>query len=122
MKIVTDVDVLVAKMKSNVNKIENVMVSWKKPLFERRLKTAEPELVITIHNAAVEMDRDLIKSQGKEILKLMKDTSDHIKPDKKGIPWLNYVDYVNSLIIDGITVAINSSMQYMADQINIKYN
>lgn len=122
MKIVTDVDVLVAKMKQNVCKVETVMDTWKKPLFERRAKTAEPDLVATIHNAAVELDRDSIKGQGKEIQKLMKDTLDHIKPDKKGQAWLNYVDYVNSLIIDGVTEAINASMEYMADQINIKYN
>jgi dynein heavy chain len=122
MKIVTDVDVLVAKMKQNVTKIETVMTSWRKPLFERRAKTAEPDLVATIHNAAVELDRDNIKGQGKEIQNLMKDTLDHIKPDKKGQAWLNYVDYVNSLIIDGVTDAINASMEYMADQINIKYN
>ena len=77
MKIVTDVDVLVAKMKQNVCKVESVMSGWRKPLFEHRAKTAEPDLVATIHNAAVELDRDNIKGQGKEIQKLMKDTLDY---------------------------------------------
>ena len=52
----------------------------------------------------------------------MKDTLDNIKPDKKSRPWLDYVDYVNGLVIEGITIAIDSSMQFMADQLNIKSN
>lgn len=52
----------------------------------------------------------------------MKDTLDNIKPDKKARPWLDYVDYVNGLVIEGITIAIDSSMCFMADQLNIKSN
>ena len=61
-----------------------------------------------------------IRTHGKEIHKLMKDTADNVKPDKKSTSWLAYVDYVNGLIIEGITKGINASMNYMADQINIQ--
>jgi dynein heavy chain, axonemal len=63
-----------------------------------------------------------IKNQGKEIHKALKDSADNIKPDKKGVNWLAYVDYVNSLVIEGITTGIIKSMSFMADQINIPYN
>lgn len=63
-----------------------------------------------------------IRNHGKEIHKLMKDTADNIKPDKKAVTWIAYVDYVNGLVIDGITKGINSSMSYMADQVSITYN
>lgn len=36
--------------------------------------------------------------------------------------WLQYVDYVNGLLIEGITIAINSSMAFLADQINLHSN
>ena len=52
----------------------------------------------------------------------MKDTFEHIKPDKKSATWLSYVDYVNSLVIGGITDGVCSSMSYLADQISIPYN
>lgn len=52
----------------------------------------------------------------------MKDTIDNIKPDKKSFTWLAYVDFVNGLVIDGITKGINCSMNYLADQISIYYN
>jgi hypothetical protein len=52
----------------------------------------------------------------------LRDTQDNIKPDKKGYVWLQYVDYVNGLLIEGITIAINSSMSFLADQINLHSN
>jgi dynein heavy chain len=63
-----------------------------------------------------------VKNHGKEIHKLLKDTFEHIKPDKKSPTWISYVDYVNSLVIKGITDGICSSMKYLADQISIPYN
>jgi hypothetical protein len=47
-----------------------------------------------------------IKNHGKEIHKALKDTADNIKPDKKSATWLAYVDYVNGLVIEGITKGI----------------
>jgi hypothetical protein len=44
MKIVTEVDVLVKKMKDNVSKMQSLMDTWSKPLFDRK-KTAESEIV-----------------------------------------------------------------------------
>jgi hypothetical protein len=56
-----------------------------------------------------------IRNHGKEIHKLMKDTADSIKPDKKSNSWVAYVDYVNGLVIEGITKGINASMNFFAD-------
>jgi len=58
---------------------------------------------------------DIIRNHGKDIHKLMKDTADNIKPDKKSHTWLSYVDYVNGLVIEGITTGIGSSMAFLAD-------
>ena len=63
-----------------------------------------------------------IKNHGKEIHKLMKDTAENIKPDKKSLTWLAYVDYVNGLIVEGITEGINASLAFLADQISISHN
>lgn len=85
-----------------------------KPLF--------PEDLEQIHSALVISRLEDIKNHGKEIHKALKDTADHIKPDKKSQTWLSYQDYVNGLVIGGITEAIQASMQYLADQISISYN
>jgi len=86
------------------------------------LKPLYPEDLEQIHSALVISRLEDIKNHGKEIHKALKDTADHIKPDKKSQTWLSYQDYVNGLVIGGITEAINASMQYLADQISISYN
>jgi dynein heavy chain, axonemal len=96
MNIVTEVDELVKKMKDNV-----------KPL--------APEDLEQTHQSLIMPRLEDIRNHGKEIHKLMKDTADNIKPDKKSHTWLAYVDYVNGLVIEGITKGINCSMSYLAD-------
>lgn len=65
---------------------------------------------------------DDIRNNGKEIHRLMKDTQDNIKPDKKSPQWLSYQDYINGLIIEGITQGVNGSMLFLKDQLSISYN
>jgi dynein heavy chain len=122
MSIVTDVDALVKKMKENIKKMENMMKNWEKPLFDRKPKPFAPEDVEQIHQALVISRLEDVRNHGKEIHKLLKDTFEHIKPDKKSPTWIAYVDYVNSLVIKGITEGIVASMGYLADQISIPYN
>jgi len=98
------------------------MLKWEKPLFERKNKPMYPDDLESTHLASVMPRLEDIRTHGKEIHKLMKDTSDNIKPDKKSEKWLSYVDYVNGLIIEGITRGINCSMQFLSDQINIHFN
>jgi dynein heavy chain len=109
-------------MKDNVNKMQDFMSQWQKPLYERRTKTTPPDELIQFHESLKMPRLEDIKNHGKEIQKLMKDTMENIKPDKKSSRWLAYVDYINGLVIEGITVGIESSMKYLADQISIAYN
>lgn len=81
-----------------------------------------PEDVDQAHQSMVAPRFDEIKANGKDIHKLMKETADCLRPEKKSDSWLAYVAYVNSLIIEGITKGINASMIYLSDQISIHYN
>ena len=119
---VSDVDQLVKKMKDNVLKMQHMMDFWKKPLFERKAKTMAPDDLEQTHQSLVMPRHEDIRQHGKDIQKLVKDTTEAIKPDKKSTQWLSYVDYLNSLVIEGVTEGINASMAFLADQISIKYN
>lgn len=83
MSIVKEVDELVKKMKDNVRKMQEDMRKWEKPLFERKQKPQAPEDLEQNHQSLVMPRLEDIRNQGKEIQKLMKDTADNIKPDKK---------------------------------------
>lgn len=122
MKIVTEVDELVKKMKENIRKMHDIMEKWVKPLYERKNKALPAEDVEQTHQALVGPRLEDIRNNGKEIHRLMKDTQDNIKPDKKSPQWLSYQDYVNGLIIEGITCGINGSMLFLKDQLSIHYN
>jgi len=106
MGIVCEVDELVKKMKDNVKKMQLMMKTWEKPLFERKLKPLFPDDLEQTHQSLVIPRLEEVSKHGKEIHKLMRDTMDNIKPDKKAATWLSYVDYVNGLVIEGITNAI----------------
>lgn len=122
MKIVTEVDELVKKMKENIRKMQEIMEKWVKPLYERKNKALPAEDVEQTHQALVGPRLEDIRNNGKEIHRLMKDTQDNIKPEKKSPQWLSYQDYVNGLIIEGITNGINGSMLFLKDQLSIHYN
>jgi dynein heavy chain len=110
MQIVTDVDELVRKMKNNVQKMQDMMKLWEKPLFDRKMKPLSPEDVEQTHQSLIMPRLEDIRNHGKEIHKALKDTADNIKPDKKHPTWVAYVDYVNGLVVEGITDGINASM------------
>jgi len=122
MLLVTEVDELVKKMKENIRQMLEKMKKWEKPLFERKNKPSQPDDLEQVHSAAVMGRHEDIRQDSKEILRLMKETTDAIRPDKKSLEWLAYVDYVNTLIIEGITRGIDGSMRGLAENINIQLN
>jgi len=85
LKICTEVDELVKKMKENVRKMQDIMKQWVKPLYERKNKALPAEDVETGHAAMVGPRLEDVRNNGKEIHRLMKDTQDNIKPDKKSV-------------------------------------
>lgn len=112
---VNEVDTLVKHMKENVSKMQNMMKKWKSPLFERRMRTQPPEELDSTHQSLVGPRLEDIKNHGRDIHKLMKETADYLKPDKKSINWLAYIDYVNGLVIEGITNGIDASLKFLSD-------
>ena len=117
---VQEVDELVKKMKENVTKIHTFMDCWKdKVFFERKPKPMPPDELMSSHTATVENRFEEVLNQGKEITKLLRDTESNIKPEKSSSEWRAYVDYVNGLVIAGITTGINASLLDLLKNINI---
>jgi dynein heavy chain len=107
-------------MKENVMKIHTFMDCWKdKVFFERKPKPMPPDELMSTHTAAVENRFEEVLNQGKEITKLLRDTESNIKPEKSSAEWRAYVDYVNGLVIAGITTGINASLLDLLKNINI---
>lgn len=125
--IMGELDFLVEKLKGGVQSMIAVTNLWSEtPLFQRKNRTQAPEDVENIHNAMIAARLDIIKGEGKEIHRLVKDLNDNVRPEKTQMPqkqqWPRYLSYINGHIIEGITEGINSSMTYLAEQIDISYN
>ena len=48
----------------------------------------------------------IVKDNGNQIQKLVKEVLDAVKVDKKHNSWKNYNDYVNVILIEGISSSI----------------
>lgn len=106
-------------MKLNVEAMNKEMEKWKEPMFERKPKPMPPDELIQQHAASIENRFETIIAQGKEIHKKLKETETFLKPDKKSIEWVAYVDYINGLAIEGITLGINASLNSLIQNLNI---
>ena len=113
---------LLNKMKDNVKSMNSKCVDWCRPLYDRKNKPMSPDDLEQTHRASVDLRLQIIKEEGRDINRLLKDTMDHIKPNKKSTEWLAYQDYINSVIIEGITNAIVSSLRHLANQLLEEYN
>ena len=122
MSVITDINELVKKMKENVKSMNSKCANWWRPLYDRKNKLMSPDDFEQTHSASVDQRLQIIKEEGRDINKLLKDTMDHTKSNKKSVEWLAYHDYTNSVIIEGITSAIVSSLQHFSNQLLEEYN
>jgi len=106
-------------MKANVDAMNKEMEKWKEPMFERKPKPMPPDELIQQHSAAIDNRFEAIEGQGKEIHKKLKETEAILKPDKKSPEWIAYVDYINGLAIEGITIGINASLVSLISNLNV---
>lgn len=113
---VKDVNGTVTTMQDNLKKIEETMGKWaEKPLIERKPKPMSPEDFDQAHKAAIAVRHQDIVGGGREINKLMKETGDCLKNAKKTAHWDSYVDYVNGIVIEGLSTVIQNSLTYLSD-------
>merc|ERR1719352_1824213 len=52
---------------------------------------------------------------GKELHKLVKDSSEALKVSKVASTWKAYVDFVNNIVIEGFVSSIAVSLQYLCE-------
>lgn len=60
----------------------------------------------------------VVKEKGQAIHKLIREVNDAIKIDKKSPIWKAYVDYVNEIVLIGISNAIITALKNLNEQID----
>ncbi|KAF4726241.1 hypothetical protein FOZ62_001950 [Perkinsus olseni] len=114
--VIGDVSSVVDVVKSNLRKISAILARWcQAPLLERKPKPMSAEDFDSIHKAAVGVKLHMMTEDGKEIHKLIKDSSEALKVSKTAETWKSYVDFVNNIVIEGLVSAVAVSLQYLCE-------
>ncbi len=86
---------------------------------ERKTKSVTPDEFYSTHQASVNASQIKIKAIGNAIFKLIKETNDCVKVDKKSKAWKEYQEYINDIVIDAISKAICTSLSSLNKLVDV---
>jgi dynein heavy chain len=115
---VRNVHEVLKTMKDNFSNVENLMSKWDKPLVERKVKPVEKDELERMAKALRTSRFAEVKESGKAIQNLMKETNKILRVSNASPDWRSYVDFVNNVVIDGLSTAITTSLEFLLDQID----
>mgnify|MGYP006088426625 CR=1 FL=1 len=105
-------------MKDNFTAVENLMVKWDKPLIERKVKPVEKDELERMVKAIRTSAYAEIKESGKSIHNLLKESNKVLRVSNASANWRSYVDFVNNVVIDGLSTSITTSLEFLLNQID----
>jgi dynein heavy chain, axonemal len=118
MEQVTLVSEVVKTMKDNMRSVNDQLASYSKPLLQRKNKPAIKEEFEREHKNMIKERYSDIKEGGKAIHTMVKETNKVLRVSNASQDWRSYVDFVNNIVIDGLTKVVRNSLEYLLDQID----
>ena len=106
-------------MKDDLLKVRECLDGMNKPLIERKPKPIAPDDFQNIHQASINNSHTKIKQDGNVISKLIKEINDAVKIDRKSKAWKDYQEFINDIVIEGISLAICTSLQTLNEFIDM---
>ena len=130
-KQISEVYEIVESMKNDLEKIRNTLDnlnSENKQVLERKGKPVAPEDFLNEHQGFHKQQTDKIKKEGSSIVKKIKDITDKIigtntqsaAAFKKMKEYKDYQEFINDIVIDGLSKAICTSLSSMNHLIEIR--
>lgn len=119
VQIVEDVFRVVNKMKDDLEKIKEQLKEFNHSLVARKTKSVTPEEFFTTHQASVAQSHKNVKNIGLAIFKLIKETNDCVKVEKRSKAWLEYQEYINDIVICAISEAVLTSLHTLHKLVDI---
>ncbi|TRY82989.1 hypothetical protein DNTS_022847 [Danionella cerebrum] len=107
------------RTKDNVGEIQSIMRSWATPLYERKEDKRDTLLNLDERNEHRERVYTQIKTSGERIHLLLKENLSLFKADSSSAEWKVYVDYVDEMVIDGFFDAIESSLKFFTENMDM---
>merc|ERR1711871_22929 len=118
MEQVNVVNNIVQKMKENLRNINEQLEHYRKPILQRKLKPVSKDEFEKDHKNYVKERYTEIREGGKVIQNMVKDTNKELRCPPKSPDWISYVDFVNNVVVDGLSHIVQTSLGYLYDQID----
>jgi dynein heavy chain, axonemal len=115
---VTVVNDIVKKMKDNLHSINEQLNTYNKPLLQRKPKPVAKDEFEKDHKNYVKERYTEIKEGGKHIQTMVKDTNKELRVSNASTDWRSYVEFVNNVVVNGLSGIIQTSLGYLYDQIS----
>ena len=114
-----NLDTMLTVMKGSLKRIDELLVEWKmEPLFQRRSKPVNCEENEAAFRQGLHLRCKVISQGGKEIHGLLKDMNKKLKVSP-GLPdWKSYQDFINNVIIAGLSEVVEASLKYLNAQLD----
>ncbi len=77
-------------MKDDLQRIEQALEEFNVSVFPKKTKSISPEEFYSVHQANISQHHGKVKAIGQNITKLIKETNEGVKVDKKSKSWLDY--------------------------------
>ena len=106
-------------MKATLARIETVLADWRsEPLFQRRHKPLTESDLEEAFRESIKVRLTVIRQGGSEIDRLLKTLSKKLRVSQ-GLPdWKAYLDFVNNIIVAGLSDVVKKSLLYLNEQID----
>jgi len=117
---VENVHSILKTMKDNLSKIEVILKEWNKPMVERKAKPLEKDEFERMAKALKVARFAQLKESSKNMHSLLKDTNKILRVSNASKDWKCYVDYVSNFVIDGLSQAITTSLDFVYQQIDLQ--
>jgi dynein heavy chain len=108
-------------MKDNLRSINDQLRTYNKPLLQRKAKPIAKDEFEKEHKNYDKERYTEIKEGGKVIQTMVKDTNKELRVSNASNDWRSYVDFVNNVVVDGLSNIVQTSLSYLYDQISPEF-
>lgn len=110
---------IVRALKANLSGIHTALTQFNKPLLSRKSKPMLKEEFDREFKAVLKTRYSEIKEGGKAIHSIVKECNKILRVSNSSTDWKAYIDFINSIVVDGLARMVTTSMEYLLDQLDV---
>lgn len=108
-------------MKDNLAGVRDIIDQWERPMIERKTKPMEKEEFERTFKSLCNTNYAEIKESGNEIHRYLEETKNALQMSSSSstsADWTCYLEFVNDLVVKGLTASVMASFKFLLDQID----